>query len=622
MDICLTMIVRNEAKIIRRCLRSAKPFITSWAICDTGSTDDTVKVILDELKDIPGFLTHHQWSNFSFNRTESFNCARTISKQKGYALLLDADHEITGTVPELSADSYMITQQSASSHYPNVRLIKTSQSWKCIGVTHEYWSGPGNQEYLDSLIIIDHEDGGTRPEKLKRDEILLRQGLIDEPRNARYFFYLAQTVEGSNPREAIELYKERSNMGGFAEEAWMAHYRAARLLLNSDKAVGQLELQKTWEKAPHRAEPLYWLAKYHREQGDNWLAMLYAEKAKQIPMPKNALFVELCAYNWGPDEEISIAGFYTERTKGLAACERCIEYPESYELAHRNIVHYAERLFRADSGRIEVPKLEGYTPGTPSICDDIISVRMLNYDQKYGREFVPRDGTGIFKTKTQICKNGKWNVVDDSITDKWNGNSHITGLEDWRLFKYRGHIWFVANCCMVPDRQGGPQVVIGRLSNDLRTVVELITPKYGNWCEKNWQPIYNTATLVYSYDPFVIITHDGTEIKKLPGKNLPRWRGSAPPVKINEDCYVGIVHDVIYNSGTEDNVYLHRFVAFNVSGIIAVSSPFIFEHKGIEYTAGMQLEGDMIKIVYSVKEYATHWLTIPVSIVLNMLGLA
>ncbi|MGW8788902.1 glycosyltransferase, partial [Heyndrickxia sporothermodurans] len=39
--ICLSMIVKNEASVIRRCLDSVRPLIDTWVIIDTGSTDGT-----------------------------------------------------------------------------------------------------------------------------------------------------------------------------------------------------------------------------------------------------------------------------------------------------------------------------------------------------------------------------------------------------------------------------------------------------------------------------------------------------------------------------------------------------------------------------------------------------
>lgn len=626
MEICLTMIVKNEGNTIKRCLEAAKPFITSWAICDTGSTDNTIAIIGNELKDIPGALFKESWVNFSHNRSLAFNYAQTISNEKGYALLLDADHELKGEVSELlQSDGILISQKSSNNIYPNIRLIKTSLNWKCIGVTHEYWScADASQQYCDSLYIIDHEDGGSRGDKFERDERLLRQGLLDEPNNERYVFYLAQTLEDIKPEESLKFYLKRAAMGGYEEERWMACYRAAKVLLKRGEPQALL---KAWESAPHRAEPLYWLANYYRNKGDNYLAVLFAEKARQIPTPQNALFVERQAYEYGPDEEISISGFYTnEKHKGLEACERCIEYPQTYNDAHRNIVHYTEPLFRINSGRIKVPELEGYSPGTVSIYNDIISVRMLNYVQIYGRHFKPREGEK-FLTKTRIFKDDKSWIVDDSIINDLDSSGNILGLEDWRLFTKDERIHFTANCCMIPGKNGQPQVVTGMLSEDLTKVIELTVPKYGIWCEKNWQAFSNTNWIIYSYDPYVVLELDGSkasEVVRQQGKNVSRWRGSSPPILIN-NYHISIVHDVIWNSGDSDNVYLHRFVAISNdrTKIIKVSAPFFFDKRGIEYTAGMQLQLDnIVKIVYSVDEFSTRWLEIPVPVIFHMLGLS
>lgn len=43
--VCLCMIVKNEAPVIRRCLDSVRPLITNWVIVDTGSTDGTQDIM-------------------------------------------------------------------------------------------------------------------------------------------------------------------------------------------------------------------------------------------------------------------------------------------------------------------------------------------------------------------------------------------------------------------------------------------------------------------------------------------------------------------------------------------------------------------------------------------------
>src|SRR6266851_4120733 len=89
--ICLVMIVRNEAAVIRRCLASVKAIISHWVICDTGSTDDTRKIVLEELNGIPGTLYDDAWVDFGHNR--SLAIARARGKAD-YHLLINADETL------------------------------------------------------------------------------------------------------------------------------------------------------------------------------------------------------------------------------------------------------------------------------------------------------------------------------------------------------------------------------------------------------------------------------------------------------------------------------------------------------------------------------------------------
>ena len=63
--ICLNMIVKNESKVIQRCLESVKGTIDYWVIVDTGSTDGTQQLIKECLKDIPGELHERPWVDLS-----------------------------------------------------------------------------------------------------------------------------------------------------------------------------------------------------------------------------------------------------------------------------------------------------------------------------------------------------------------------------------------------------------------------------------------------------------------------------------------------------------------------------------------------------------------------------
>ena len=90
-EITLVMIVRNESKVIERCLESVRPLLSGWVIVDTGSTDDTIEKIQRSLSDIPGELHPREWVDFGHNRNEALSLARGIGT---HLLLIDADMTI------------------------------------------------------------------------------------------------------------------------------------------------------------------------------------------------------------------------------------------------------------------------------------------------------------------------------------------------------------------------------------------------------------------------------------------------------------------------------------------------------------------------------------------------
>lgn len=51
--IFLSMIVKDEAPVIARCLRALRPFIDSWCIVDTGSSAATPKALAPLLAAAP-----------------------------------------------------------------------------------------------------------------------------------------------------------------------------------------------------------------------------------------------------------------------------------------------------------------------------------------------------------------------------------------------------------------------------------------------------------------------------------------------------------------------------------------------------------------------------------------
>ena len=158
--IVLNMIVKNESKIIERCIKSVYDIIDAWCIVDTGSTDGTQEIIKELLKDKPGKLIEKPWINFGHNRNEALGFAREWGD---WILLTDADMVLVNQGfdkntlhPEV--DAYDVIQVNHGTSYYNFRLLNTLKEWRCIGVTHEYYDCEGgvrNRQRMPTLWFGD-----------------------------------------------------------------------------------------------------------------------------------------------------------------------------------------------------------------------------------------------------------------------------------------------------------------------------------------------------------------------------------------------------------------------------------------------------------------------------------
>lgn len=636
--ICLTMIVKNESHIIERLLNSTKDIVDCISISDTGSTDNTVELIENFMKEkgIPGRVYHDKWKSFGHNRTVSVMESRKtltelqLDPEKTYFLLLDADMILkrldSFNKEELIADAYMVMQKSPNLSHYNTRLIKASLPWCCLGVTHEYWYCPLKQstQRLATLEIEDRGDGGSKADKFERDLALLTKGIQDEPENERYLFYLAQTYKCLKQYEpAIEWYKKRVEKGGWVEEVWYSKYM-----------IGECyELLGSWEEAlkwylaayecnPARSESLYPIAKHYRINKEHALATLYARQGASIPIPRDQLlFISDPIYDYQFDEELSIAAYYTPfKKEGYQSLNRLLlnkKVPEDVKkLAYSNLRFYVEPLPHAQFQAIEIklpPIEEGsilhYLPMNPSILRttegyDLIC-RTVNYTQEGASIFkmIDPNAPEVYKTKNfliQYDKNfnliSQKEIIEDLSRKKYPWRP-VEGLEDCRIFMLNGKTWFSSSCDDIsPNHQ--VQIVLCKLSReDLK--VEKLLPLSGpisQRCEKNWLPFIfkDELHLVYGYSPFLIYKPNlESGICEIAFSNdsefdLSHFRGSAAPIPF-DDGYLMMVHEV----GAYDNrrYYYHRFLKLdNELNVKKLSKPFVFKNNGVEYCLSMTLD--------------------------------
>ena len=311
----LAMIVRNEARIIERCLESVRGFIDHWTIVDTGSRDGTPGIIRECLHGIPGAMYDRPWVDFGRNRSELMQLAAGTAD---WLLLLDADHIV-------DCDEDWTRGHGTWSDVMNVRvrgdfefwmpyLVRGDREWRFRGMTHEFLETPSGlvPGRLSSLRILDVSDGSSRPHKYRRDLELLERQIAVEPSVSRWWFYLAQTRQGVGDIDgSLAAFRKCVETSTWDEEIhWSLLSIGELLAARGDWPDAALALLAAWEFRPSRAEALFVLARGYRERNLYMTARMFAEKGLEIPMPDDVGFMRPWVYDWGLRFEQSVAAWW------------------------------------------------------------------------------------------------------------------------------------------------------------------------------------------------------------------------------------------------------------------------------------------------------------------------
>lgn len=327
--ICLNMIVKDESAVITRCLSSVLPIIDYWVIVDTGSSDGTQDIIKKFMKEknVPGELHERPWKDFGHNRQEALQLAKG---KADYTFFIDADeylsYEPGFKLPVLDKDFFYVTMSFGGTQYGRVALVKDKLNWQWAGVRHEAVSCPealtsGTIEKAYNVVLTD----GARskdPLKYEKDAAALEAGLLEEPNNTRYVFYLAQSYMDCGKNElAIQNYEKRVKMGGWDQEVYYSLLKIA----NIQESMGMPHdvLVKSYKRAfdyrKSRSEPLYFLANLYRLKGDYETGYKIAKIGAAIPTSKDVLFVQSWVYDYGMLLELSINAYWIGKYK---ECEK------------------------------------------------------------------------------------------------------------------------------------------------------------------------------------------------------------------------------------------------------------------------------------------------------------
>jgi tetratricopeptide (TPR) repeat protein len=551
-----------------------------------------------------------------------------------YALVIDADDLIEyppntkNTIHDLLNKSnpnccdILIKQETID--YWRGQIFKCNDGWRYVGVLHEYPSNnkPNNVKVQlpRDIFMISRRLGGRNltGDKPKRDIEVLTQGLIDEPDNDRYVFYLAQSYkDNGDSLNAIKYYKKRFHMGRWAEEAWFSAYQVGMLY----KQIGNIHkfeywLQRAHDMRPWRAEPMYHLTQYFRINGKLHKAYQYYKIGSQIKYPyQDVLFVEKLPYNGGFAYEKTIIDYYVHDDKKIGLRDNfnyLLEYSEHIENVVSNLKFYVQPIKSLKIPLSITPIFgENFRPSAISVYDyPHVNIRFVNYLPPTTGEYKTKDGSTI-KTKNvkYNLETNEYLIIADSIP---LFESPVQGLEDMRLYKQDDKLFYTATNYYEYEK-GKISIVHGIYGEE---PILINSPTNSN-CEKNWLHVPGTDKFIYNWYPLQIGSINGSNFTITKKINTPKlfnlFRGSA---LINHNSkLLALVHLCEYSKPRH---YYHCLVELNQDtfDVIKVSTLFQFRGPGVEYCLSMRsLDDDTIECYTSFCDADLHKVQINLTLI-------
>lgn len=355
------MIVKNEAHVIERALRSALRCMDTWCIVDTGSTDETMNIIrrvADELGK-PGVLYERPWVNFGHNRTEALTIAR---EHMDWIWMLDADDTIDGDIISVSdlspmESGYRVEIRHGGMKQERPQLFNARFQWVYVGAVHEYAHCPDNPatKRLPSTVWVTARTEGSRSQdgkKYERDAQLLEDEIASGTTDmGRSLFYLAQSYrDAGNIPKAKEVYQRRIDHGGWNQETYICYVNLIKF--TSDIKEKLALAWKAQELIPTRREAVYEVLVPARREG-HFTQEVYALGVafRDVPLNTANLFSDTHSYGWSYDDELAVIAFYTQHPRqsmesALRAIQSC---PEFHKKRIQENISFAKDKLRAIS---------------------------------------------------------------------------------------------------------------------------------------------------------------------------------------------------------------------------------------------------------------------------------
>jgi glycosyltransferase involved in cell wall biosynthesis len=353
--VCLTMIVKDEEAVLRRCLDTVWPFVDAYCILDTGSTDGTQEVVAQAAQDAPkpGVFVRGQWRGFGPSRSEALAMARAMLGGHRLLFMIDADDLLLGArgahmrLDPASASGASVVVQfggPGGNRTTRTHLFSVDFPWEYVGLLHEYphvaaakkpAAGRGPEAVMpptplggvldEALFTVDARTEGVRSRsatKYADDALVLEAELERDPTNNRTLFYCAQSWrDAGNVDRAVQRYTQVAhNATQWVEERYVACMNLCDMAADVDTALPLAWLAAKLQ--PRRREVATSLLERAR-RGNLWRADVYAlgllaAEHGSDTCSADFLFARPDVYTWRFHDEFSVVAFYLQHMEVAA----------------------------------------------------------------------------------------------------------------------------------------------------------------------------------------------------------------------------------------------------------------------------------------------------------------
>lgn len=465
----LVMIVKNAGEILRTVIQKNIPYIDRWTILDTGSTDNTMEIIMEELHPkVKGKLFQEPFKNFRDSRNRALELAGKVCT---FLIMLDDTYELRGSVRDFLqtvrsdqfADSYSLYIQSADIQYTTNRILRSQSNLRYIFKMHEVIQKDNNSNVMIPIevgLIWDHRspymEARTQDRK-KYDLQVLLESILEEPNEPRHLYYTAQTYNCLGDREnAHKYYLQRfyhSNQG-FVQEKIDAGFEAARLAnfyLNKSWEECKLLYEKCFELDKRRPDSLYFIGIHHYTKGDHPTALIWFKKAFQVGYPIECQFglKPTLSFYFLPKLLVGLCINSEKREDwklALDACELFFRNPTPNSAETPNIKQIMINWYGIYKHLIKIP--ENYRLRTPKIPKKpiIAFVADGNWNPWTGRDIETKgmggSETHVIRFASSIQNRGIFDVLvfcRCSLEEKYQGVQYLS-IDSYEDFIYSNKV--------------------------------------------------------------------------------------------------------------------------------------------------------------------------------------